>query len=350
MSTLETRQLTVVFRRRGSAPLRAVDNVSFTLRPGETVALVGESGSGKSTVVRSLAGLQKITSGTVLLDGEPLRHRARALRAYRSQVQTIFQDPFASLNPAHTVAHHLVRPLRIHGAVRGSENLQDRVLDLLQSVNLTPPAEVSRKRPHELSGGQRQRVAIARALAPEPTVLLADEPVSMLDVSVRLEILNLLAQLGPERDLAMLYVTHDLATARYFSKEILVMYRGRVIERGTSDDVILHPAHPYTQLLAAAIPDPTKTKDELASDRAVRQTARAARSRHHMAVAEVGCPFAPRCPFAMDKCVTDTPPELTIATSHATRCWLYDSTEPEHLAAPAGPGEVTGHPGRSGRA
>jgi peptide/nickel transport system ATP-binding protein len=332
VSELEVRDLHVVFRSRSSPPLHAVDGVSLTLRAGSTVALVGESGSGKSTVVRTLAGLQRPTGGAILLDGDPLRHRSRALRAYRRSVQTVFQDPFASLNPVHTVAHHLGRPLRVHHRA-GRGDLAAKVAELLASVNLVPPEAIAAKRPHELSGGQRQRVAIARALAPDPSVLLADEPVSMLDVSIRLEILNLLAGLERDRNLAMLYVTHDLATARHFSEQILVMYRGRIVERGRADEVILHPAHPYTRLLASVIPDHTKTKAELAAERRARQEERAKR---RIAVrAEGGCPFRARCPDAFDACSAE-PPELAVDGVHTARCWLYDRTA--QPAAPSAPG------------
>jgi peptide/nickel transport system ATP-binding protein len=250
MTTLAAHELSKHFRirdgrRRGV--LRAVDGVSFTLRSGETTALVGESGSGKSTIARMLARLTRPTSGEILLDGE----RGRSTRRYRKDVQMVFQDPFSSLNPAHRVGYHLARPLRLHGA--GGPGA---VHELLERVNLTPADVYARKFPHELSGGQRQRVAIARALAPGPRVLLADEPVSMLDVSIRLEILNLIDSLKRESDLAVLYVTHDLATARYFASQIMVMRNGEIVESGPSDEVILNPAHPYTRLLKAAAPDP----------------------------------------------------------------------------------------------
>jgi peptide/nickel transport system ATP-binding protein len=242
----------VVRDGRAKRTLRAVDGVSFTLRSGETTALVGQSGSGKSTTVRMLARLTTPTSGEILLGGE----RVRSTRRYRKDVQMIFQDPFASLNPAHTVGYHLRRPLKIH---RSATDVRRGVYDLLERVSLTPVERYARRYPHELSGGQRQRVAIARALAPRPKVLLADEPVSMLDVSIRLEILNLIDALKREEDLAVLYVTHDLATARYFASEIMVMYGGRIVESGPADEVILRPTHPYTRLLESAAPDPYHT-------------------------------------------------------------------------------------------
>jgi ABC-type glutathione transport system ATPase component len=236
--------------------LRAVDHVSLALTPGRTVALVGESGSGKSTIAKILTRMERPTSGTVdvrLADGTPVSG-AR----YRREVQMVFQDPFASLNPFHNIEHHISRPLRIHKRTATKEATRGRVLEMLERVNLTPAAAIAPRRPHELSGGQRQRVAIARALAPGAQVLIADEPVSMLDVSIRLGVLNLLGRLQREDDLAVLYITHDLATARHFSDEITVLYRGRVVERGPADAVILDPHHDYTKLLAAAAPDPER--------------------------------------------------------------------------------------------
>jgi peptide/nickel transport system ATP-binding protein len=263
MTILEVRELTVDFRQRGGGSFRAVDHCSFWIKKGETLALVGESGSGKSTVVRAVGRLLRPSGGEVLLDGRPAGRRGRALRGYRRRVQLIFQDPFASLNPMHTVRYHLARPTLMLHPGHSRARLDADVHELLRSVNLTPEDEIAGSRPHELSGGQRQRVAIARALASGPEVLLADEPVSMLDVSIRLEILNLLDRLKRERNLALLYVTHDLATARHFSSRIMVMYRGQIVEHGPADEVILRPAHPYTRLLAAAAPDPGASRESL---------------------------------------------------------------------------------------
>jgi ABC-type glutathione transport system ATPase component len=246
-----------------SSILRAVDDVSFTLEPGKTTALVGQSGSGKSTIAKLLMQLESPTSGKILLGGQPVHRHGAGLAAYRRQVQMVFQDPFASLNPYHTVAHHLARPVTLHHPELNRVQVMDRVLHLLERVRLTPADEVARRRPHELSGGQRQRVAIARALAPEPQVLVADEPVSMLDVSIRLGVLNLLAALQREEDLGVLYITHDLATARHFSDDILVMYRGCIVERGAADEVILNPQHEYTKLLAEAAPNPERRISQL---------------------------------------------------------------------------------------
>ena len=258
MTTLTVTGLNKTYTLRNGmqfTKLQAVKDVDLELSPGRTVALVGQSGSGKSTMAKILAQLEKPTSGTITLDGNPIGTRGRALAHYRDHVQMVFQDPFASLNPFHTIGHHLERPLLLHGKATRA-NLAVKVKELLERVNLTPADSFIERRPHELSGGQRQRVAIARALAPEPTVLIADEPVSMLDVSIRLGVLNLLARLQREENLAMLYITHDLATARHFSDEILVMYRGEVVERGPADEVILRPQAEFTRQLLVAAPEP----------------------------------------------------------------------------------------------
>ncbi|GIH16288.1 ABC transporter ATP-binding protein [Rugosimonospora africana] len=317
---------TFVTHDRGRrVPLRAVDDVSFVLRSGHTVALVGESGSGKSTIARMLARLVRPTSGEIRLDGVPVPGGYRAVRRYRGTVQMIFQDPFASLNPTHTVGYHLRRPLRLHDVAEDRPAAQEAMYGLLARVNLSPAELMAGKYPHELSGGQRQRVAIARALAPRPRVLLADEPVSMLDVSIRLEILNLIERLKREDDLAVLYVTHDLATARYFATEAMVMYRGQVVESGSSDDVILRPAHPYTQLLASAAPDPTARR----ATTAPRDLAAAgsgpnggAGNRSGRPAPDGGCLFRNRCPHAMEVCRQPVP-VFAVDATHTARCWLY---------------------------
>ncbi len=254
MSALAVEGLTKEFGRK----LRAVDDVTFSLQPGRITALVGESGSGKSTVARLLVGLYRPTRGTITFDGGDvtgLRGRRELVR-YRSQVQMVFQDPFGSLNPVKTVGHHIARPLTIHRVVPRGE-VEGRVHELLRTVGLVPPHEVAAKFPHQLSGGQRQRVAIARALAVEPKVLLADEPISMLDVSIRIGILNLILDLK-QRGIAFLYITHDIASARYVADEVLVMLRGRIVEQGPTETVLQDPRHAYTRLLLSAVPDPTR--------------------------------------------------------------------------------------------
>ncbi|MEE1650192.1 ATP-binding cassette domain-containing protein [Brachybacterium sp. J144] len=269
MTTLTATDLSKTYLLRNGlrfSRLQAVKEVSFELSPGRTLALVGQSGSGKSTIAKLLMQLETPTSGSLLLDGAPIGRRGRALADYRHQVQMVFQDPFASLNPYHSIAHHLVRPLLLHGRAT-STTARGAAKELLDRVNLPSDEAFLERRPHELSGGQRQRVAIARALAPGPSVLVADEPVSMLDVSVRLGVLNLLARLQQEEDLAMLYITHDLATARHFSDEIMVMFEGRVVERGPADDVILSPQQEFTRRLLAAAPEPATNQRFLAEAR-----------------------------------------------------------------------------------
>jgi peptide/nickel transport system ATP-binding protein len=263
VGTIEVLGLTKLFPAPGQRAfggkrmISAVDDVSFTLRAGAITALVGESGSGKSTVARVLARLYEPTSGTVLFEGEDAmkRSRRRDVLRYRSQVQMIFQDPFGSLNPVRTIRHHIERPLRIHGIVPRSQ-VGERVHELLRTVGLVPPETIAAKYPHQLSGGQRQRVSIARALAVEPTVILADEPISMLDVSIRIGILNLMLELKERRNIAFLYITHDIASARYVADEVLVMYAGQIVEQGPTDSVLLEPLHPYTRLLLSAVPNP----------------------------------------------------------------------------------------------
>ncbi len=258
-NSLEVRHLCKDFRlRRGVHfdTLHAVADANFVLEPGHTVALVGESGSGKSTIARIIAKLETPTSGEVLLDGAATNFSGAKLAGYRRQVQMVFQDPFASLNPFHSIAHHIERPLRIHHPELSTAEVRRRAAELLEKVQLG--AAYLERRPHELSGGQRQRVAIARALAPGARFIIADEPVSMLDVSIRVGVLNLLAELQRSEGLGVLYITHDLATARHFSDEILVMHRGVIVERGPADDVILNPQHEYTKALREAAADPDR--------------------------------------------------------------------------------------------
>ncbi|WP_439957719.1 ABC transporter ATP-binding protein, partial [Microbacterium paraoxydans] len=269
---LEARNLVKDFQLRSgfrTSVLHAVKDVSFTIEAGKTVALVGESGSGKSTIARMLMKLEAPTSGSILLDGVESATRGRGLERYRSEVQMVFQDPFASLNPFHTIVHHLERPIRLHHPKLSGSEVRARAVELLERVRLTPGESFAQRRPHELSGGQRQRVAIARALAPGARFIVADEPVSMLDVSIRLGVLNLLADLQREENLGVLYITHDLATARHFSDEIMVLYKGDVVERGPADQVILHPQHEYTKTLLAAAPEPDnlgRLRDEVRTE------------------------------------------------------------------------------------
>ena len=297
--------------------VRAVEGVSFKLYPGHVTGLVGESGSGKSTIARLLVRLYEPTGGRILFNGrDVLQDKGRrALLKFRSQVQMIFQDPFSSLNPVHRINFQLERALRIHGKVQNGQ-ADEQVKALLKEVSLTPVEEFFGKYPHQLSGGQRQRVAIARALAVEPVVILADEPISMLDVSIRMGILDLMAKLRDDQNISFLYVTHDLASARYFADTTMVMYAGHMVEGAESEELVMNPQHPYTQLLLAAVPDPArglhtqeiKVKGEVPS----------------LTEVGTGCPFAPRCPQVMEKCRTVMPPVTTLSETRWTRCHLYE--------------------------
>ena len=253
MTSIDVQGVSKTYSVRGAGSIDALSDVSFTLSSGQTIGMVGQSGSGKSTVAKILTQMERPTSGQVLLDGEPIPTRGAALRTYRQRLRMVFQDPFASLNPYHSIRHHVERPLVLSGVVP-RDQVDAEVHRLLDRVQLD--AGVVDRRPHELSGGQRQRVAIARALAPRPALLVADEPVSMLDVSLRMGVLSLLSDIQAADGLGVLYITHDLATARYFSDEIIVLNQGRVVEHGSADDVILRPQHPYTRELREASPDP----------------------------------------------------------------------------------------------
>jgi peptide/nickel transport system ATP-binding protein len=324
-AVLEAVDVSMRFTVRGglgrTATVRALENVSLRLYRGRTVALVGESGSGKTTLARLFALMYQPTSGVIRLRGEPVgSHRGRAARAYYSQVQMVLQDPFSSLNPMHTVRHNLQRALRLH---HFDGHLEERMHELLRRVSLTPTTDFIGKLPHELSGGQRQRVAIARALAVAPKVLLGDEPISMLDVSMRLDLLNLLATLRDEDGLALLYITHDIASARYLAEEICVMYAGQLVEGGPAEQVIQNPRHPYTKLLLEASPDPARTVS-------------AAGKTEFLPVADAGeppslidppggCRFHPRCPVAKAECRVAFPARTSFADGQWTNCWLYTS-------------------------
>jgi oligopeptide/dipeptide ABC transporter ATP-binding protein len=346
---LEIRDVRKSFRSGGLlSPVKevtAASDVTFSVDRGEAVALVGESGSGKSTLARIILRLETPDEGSILLDGKETRGGRRALD-YRSRVQMVFQDPFGSLNPIHDIAHHIERPLRLHGFGslnpahdvshhverplrvhgRGSaEALRDRVLELLSTVGLEPADEFINRRPYELSGGQRQRVAIARALAVEPDLIVADEPTSMLDVSIRMDILNLFAKLKRERNLAILLITHDLASARYLADRVLVLFQGRIVEDGTVDAVIKQAAHPYTRALLDAIADAGDVTIAAAEARDRAPAAEAPGSR-----TEGGCPFRTRCSEAMDVC-RDVDPEPRLVDGRRVRCHVYPVD-----AAPAG--------------
>ena len=342
-TVLEARNLTKWFSVKrgrgmlaGHARLYAVEDVSVSIGAGQVTAVVGESGSGKTTVARMLARIITPNGGEILLDGRPAP-RGRP-REYARQVQMVFQDPFASLNPVHRVRHNLVRPLKIHHV---TDDIDAGVAGLLHRVSLEPPEEFAAKFPHELSGGQRQRVAIARALAVRPRVLLADEPVSMLDVSIRLGILNLLADLRDTDGLAILYVTHDIASARYLANTIVVMYAGRLVEAAPSVSLTDEPAHPYTQLLLSAAPDPERPQPPSL----VRSG-----SPPSLVAPPSGCRFHPRCPYAMEICHRVSPPSVEVSAGHTAACWLHvDSAQRRVEEERSADGVPTAHSSASRR-
>jgi peptide/nickel transport system ATP-binding protein len=318
---MEAESMSKDFRLGRGSTLHAVRDVSFNLYRGAVVALVGESGSGKSTAARLLAGQERLTSGSIKLDGHPISISSRhAFRRYKSQVQYVFQDPFSSLNPVHTVKYHLERPVRLH---QPGVNVDEATAALMEQVRLTPAGQFLVKYPHELSGGQRQRVAFARALAAKPTVLLADEPVSMLDVSIRLEMLALLNDLRTRLRLALLYITHDIASARYFADEILVMYAGQIVERGPAEEITQQPKHPYTQLLVSSAPDPDNLGSTLRSSGGA-GAQRVQRVKAAEGFATEGCPFSPRCPLADERCREENPALLRLSDSRAAACWRLE--------------------------
>lgn len=293
--------------------MRAVNDVSFDLRKGEALAIVGESGSGKSTGARVLTRIYDKTAGEVEFKGQPLDQfiEENGELEYARQVQMIFQDPFGSLNPVHTIYHHIARPLLIHKRAE-KQAIPQLVYELLDMVGLSPVKETAEKFPHELSGGQRQRVAIARAIAVSPEVILADEPISMLDVSVRLGILNLMSDLKDKHGISFMYITHDIATARYFAEKTAVMYVGHMVEWGDSDSVTQNPQHPYSQLLLSAVPEVGKSgKRELSAKKGEIPLWKPS---------SVGCPFATRCLQATDMCTQSIPEPTQVADNHYVRC------------------------------
>ena len=318
---LEVRGLTKHFPVGGlfkRQHVHALNDASFSIDSGEVVSLVGESGSGKSITARLIAWLMGATAGEIIFDGEDvLQVEARgASKKYRNEVQMIFQDPFGSLNGSHTIGHHLERPLRIHH-MASRDKIEGRVHELLELVGLTPAADVASKFPYELSGGQRQRVATARALAVEPRIILADEPISMLDVSIRAGVLNLMEKLKEERGIGFLYITHDLASARYIGDRTIVMYAGHMVESADSSELMEAPAHPYTRLLKAAVPNPQ-------AGLATREV-QARGEVPSLTEPPPGCPFAARCPEVMDVCREIMPERTTIAPDHWVRCHLYEA-------------------------
>ncbi|HWE62295.1 MAG TPA: ABC transporter ATP-binding protein [Chloroflexota bacterium] len=302
--------------------LHAVDDVNLELYPREIVALVGESGSGKSTVARLLALVYRPTRGEIRFHDQPLQslRSRRQMLSYRSHVQMVLQDPYSSINAVYPASHGILRSLKLHSRGRSRRAQIERAKQLLDSVGLSPADEFIRKYPHELSGGQRQRIGFAQALACSPELILADEPVSMLDVSIRIGVLNLMAELRNREGVSFLYITHDLASARYIADRVLVMYAGYVVETGPVEDVLSQPKHPYTQLLLASVPDPR------APDTATPVTDLGEPPR--VVDPGEGCRFRNRCPYAVARCAEETPRLRLLRHDHMAACHVATADMP----------------------
>ncbi len=337
---------------RPAEAVHAIDGISFELQRGEILALVGESGCGKTTTALTLMGLLEADEGTIQFNGEDVTHLGRrgeapratiaalerqsfrrepsfqptlTMKGLRRQVQMVFQDPYESLNPRATVYETVAEPLEVHGLAGTREQLLERVRHALEAAGLNPAEDYLWRRPHELSGGQRQRVVIAGALVLEPILLIADEPVSMLDVSIRAEILNLLDELRTRRGISVLCITHDLGTAAYFTDRIAVMYLGRIVEGGPTKAVLAHPLHPYTQALLSVIPVPNP---RLRRKRMI-LTGETPNPVHLPS----GCRFHPRCPIAIDRCKQEDPVLRQLGPAHVAACLLAEPLPADPPAA-----------------
>jgi peptide/nickel transport system ATP-binding protein len=319
---LRTEGLSKHFRIGGGLArktLHAVDDVNLEIGEREIVALAGESGSGKSTIARLLARIYQPTSGEIYFGARPLSSRSSRgdMLAYRGDVPMVFQDPFSSINPVFRVSHGLLRSLKLHRPELSKAERLDEARRIFEVVGLTPAADVLNRFPHELSGGQRQRVGFAQALAMRPKLILADEPVSMLDVSIRIGLLNLMKELRDEQGVSILYITHDIASARYVADRLIVMYAGQIAESGPVEDVLASPRHPYTQLLLSAVPDP-KAELTIGADTDRGEPPKVINP-------TPGCRFRFRCPLAITDCHNQTPKLLQLSPGHDAACLVAQS-------------------------
>lgn len=341
-----TQSFTDMLLRRPANAIKAVDGVSFSLARGEVLAIVGESGCGKTTIARTLIGLEEQTGGQILFHGKTVGARERrvlaglamlesgavgtreqqtlprmSLKHLRQQAQMIFQDPYESLNPRATIFEIVAEPLVVHGIARGRAEKIERVKIALEEAGLRPVEDYFLRYPHELSGGQRQRVVIAGAMVLQPELLIADEPVSMLDVSIRAEILNLLRDLQQKRGVSIVFITHDLSTVAYFADRVAVMYLGRIVETGLTAEVLRSPQHPYTKALLSVVPVPNP---RLRRERVILQG-----ETPNPANLPSGCRFHPRCPAAMDACKVTDPPSRQVSDTRQAACLLVKPNRPE---------------------
>ena len=300
--------------------VKAVDGVTFEVKKGEVFGIVGESGCGKSTLGRGVCKLENLTSGHVYLDGEDItEYNDRRMRSVRKKVQMVFQDPYASLNPRMSVFDIIAEPLLVHHLYQDKADLEKKVLDLLHRVGLDDYH--ANRYPHEFSGGQRQRIGIARALAVEPSLIIADEPVSALDVSIQAQVLNLLNELKHDLDLTYIFVAHDLSVVEYISDRVGVMYLGNFVEVGEKEKIYSNPMHPYTQALLSAVPvpDPTAKRERILLEGSIP-------SAHKP---PTGCKFHTRCPKCMECCKTQAPERYEVDDGHYVYCHLYDKERRE---------------------
>jgi oligopeptide transport system ATP-binding protein len=317
--------------RRRVGTVHAVDGVSFSLQPGETLGLVGESGCGKSTVARTVLRLVEPTSGAIKINGEDIAQISKAeLRPYRREMQIVFQDPFASLNPRMKAGDIVGEPLTVHGLAKGAEK-QARVAELFRQVGLRP--DQMQNFPHQFSGGQRQRICIARALALGPSLIVCDEPVSALDVSIQAQVINLLIDLQRQHGFSYLFIAHDLAVVAHISHRVAVMYLGRIVEIADKATLFDNPRHPYTQALLASVPvaNPKTKRLKPLVDGDVPSPINP----------PSGCAFHTRCRYVIDRCKVERPPLAEAGAGHQVACWLNDGTgRPSEVGLPVNTGTV----------
>lgn len=301
--------------------LKAVDDVSFEIKKGEILAVVGESGCGKSTLAKMLCKIHDVTEGKIYVDGEEITTRMskQQMQRFRSKVQMIFQDPFGSLNPAHKASYIVGRAVEIHNPHISKKEIKQRVIELFETVGLTPATDFMEKHPNQLSGGQRQRIVIARALAVEPSIMVADEPTSMLDVSIGIEIMNLMMELKEKKKLTYMYITHNLASARYMADRIAIIYAGNCVEQGDIEAVLEQPLHPYTILLLNSTPEPFREEQfEI----------HASEDLPDLTGSMQMCPFSTRCPKVTDRCRREKPGIYQVGTREV-KCFLYENIKSE---------------------